>query len=140
MNDVIYHLRTMNPLRLATYLLHTFILYGSMFYISLYTSALSILGAKAKFIVTPKTGSRVSLVRAVRENYRELVFAGVLLAVSADLDRSVLPVLLIALPSTLSVYLTRLSNPARQYRLAQLLQLVSQGFTQGAVRLSSWLF
>ena len=139
-NDVIYHVRKMNPLHLAFYLLHTFMLYGSMFFISLYTSALSILGAKAKFIVTPKTGGHVSLGHALIENYREITFAAVLLVVSADLDRSVLPVLLIAIPSFLSVYLARMSNKARGSRRSALPQLFSRSLIQGAARLSSWLF
>lgn len=139
-NDVIYHCRKISVAHLVNYLVHTFMLYGSMFFISLYTSTLSILGAKATFIVTPKTGSQVTIAQAIRENYRELVFAASLLAVSMALDKSVLPVILIAVPSVLSVYLTQMSNKARRHWPAILPGLVTRGLLLSASRLSAWLF
>lgn len=109
LNDIFFHWRKINPFRLAWYLLHTFLLYGSMFFISLMSSMKSIFG-KSVFLVTPKDQTHVSIGEAFRANKGEILFAGVLFAISVVLDKSPLPTLLIVVPCLLSVYLALISN------------------------------
>ncbi len=109
LNDIFFHWRKINPFRLAWYLLHTFLLYGSMFFISLMSSMESIFG-KSVFLVTPKDQTHVSLGEAFRANKGEILFAGVLFAISVTLDKSPLPTLLIVVPCLLSIYLALISN------------------------------
>jgi cellulose synthase/poly-beta-1,6-N-acetylglucosamine synthase-like glycosyltransferase len=110
LNDIVYHNKREKIGQLMVYLLSTFILYGSMFYISLIASLKSILGAKAYFHVTPKVSSRVSFFEAIVFNRNELFFALTLIYVSIVMVESILPILMIAAPSILSVYLSILSN------------------------------
>jgi len=110
-NDIVFYWRRITPAQLCWYLLNTFILYGSMFFISLYASLRGMLGVKATFVVTPKESERVGLLAAVGHSRRELVFAAALLALATLTTGTPLPVLLIALPSILSIYLTLLAAP-----------------------------
>jgi hypothetical protein len=108
-NDIVFYWRRSTPFELGWYLLNTFVLYGSMFFVSLYASLRGMLGVKATFVVTPKETERVGLLSAVRHNQRELAFAAAILAVATITTGTPLPVLLIALPGILSVYLTLLT-------------------------------
>lgn len=118
LNDIIYHGRRISSPALAWYLLNTFILYGSMFFVSLYASIRGMLGVKATFVVTPKESERVNLGSAILHNWREICFAAALVTIATLTTRSPLPVVMIAAPSVLSVYLTlmtatKLRRPAR---------------------------
>jgi cellulose synthase/poly-beta-1,6-N-acetylglucosamine synthase-like glycosyltransferase len=113
LNDVIYHWRRMSRLRLAWYLMHTMLLYGSMLYISFRASLTSAFG-RSVFVVTPKEDIRVGWRRAVLANRQELIFGVLLLTVSIILTGGPLPVLLIAVPALLCSYLTVRHNPKRK--------------------------
>ena len=110
LNDIVHHSKLMTRPALLKYLVHTFALYGSMFFVSLYASLRGILGAKAVFLVTPKESESVSFWSAVGHNRRELIFATTLLTISAWTTHSPLPVLMIVIPSILSVHLTLMTS------------------------------
>jgi cellulose synthase/poly-beta-1,6-N-acetylglucosamine synthase-like glycosyltransferase len=109
LNDLLTYRRTLSAPRLAWYALNTFILYGSMLFISLVSSLKALFGSSV-FLVTPKSQAWVSWQGAVRANRGELGFGLVLLAIALTLDRSPFPVLLIVTPSLLSVYLSVFAN------------------------------
>lgn len=111
LNDVIFHFRRMPKLRLASYLLHTILLYGSMLFISFRASVTSAFG-KSVFVVTPKEDQRITLRQALVANRAEIIFGVVLTAVSIYLTGSPLPVLLIAVPAILCSYLALKHNTA----------------------------
>lgn len=111
LNDIIFYARKKSPLALAWYVLHSMLLYGSMFFISLRSSIKSVFG-KSVFIVTPKDAQRLSLGRAITANRAELLFGVAVLGISVLVNKSPLPTLLIAIPGLLSVYLSLLSNKA----------------------------
>jgi cellulose synthase/poly-beta-1,6-N-acetylglucosamine synthase-like glycosyltransferase len=104
LNDIIFHWRRMPRLRLAWYLLHTVLLYGSMLYISFRASVTSAFG-KSVFVVTPKEDTRTSWRQALVANRHEIAFGTLLLATSVLLTGSPLPVLLIAVPAICCSYL-----------------------------------
>ncbi|HWZ65852.1 MAG TPA: glycosyltransferase family 2 protein [Patescibacteria group bacterium] len=108
-NDIIYLFNKKNPLQLAWYLVHTVFLYGSMFFISLMSSAKSIFG-KSTFLVTPKEQSAISIKYALTSNWGEIMFSVLLLGISVVCDGSPLPTLMIVIPGFFSVYLTLMSN------------------------------
>jgi len=109
LNDIITYRKTLKPWTMAWYLLHTVLLYGSMLYISLVASTKSLFG-KSVFVVTPKEASNVSFLDAVKGNKGELMFAAGLISVTWILNDSILPVLLIVVPSILSVYMAMVAN------------------------------
>ena len=109
-NDFITYFRRIPLLRLLSYMFHTFMLYGSMLFVSLKASVLGMLGRKAVFIVTPKESEDMTLKGAIYQNKDELIFAFVLTAISEYFHHSLLPVVLIVVPAILSVYLTMYSN------------------------------
>lgn len=104
LNDIVFHWRSMPKRRLLWYTLHTVLLYGSMLFISIRSSLTSAFG-KSVFLVTPKEDQRVSVRQALVANRAETVFGLALIAVSAVLVGSVLPVLLIAVPAVFGTYL-----------------------------------
>ena len=109
-NDFVTYLRKIPFLRLLQYMFCTFILYGSMLFISLKASLLGMLGKKAVFLVTPKDTMLITFLEAIKQNKNELLFAAVLMAASEYFHHSLLPVVLIAVPAILSIYLTMYSN------------------------------
>jgi len=111
LNDVIFHFRSMPKLRLAWYLLHTILLYGSMLFISFRASVTSAFG-KSVFVVTPKEDQRITLRQALVANRAEITFGVLLTAVSVYLTGSALPVVLIAVPAVLCFYLALKHNTA----------------------------
>lgn len=113
MNDIIYYSTRLNPVKLLFYIVTSFLLYGSMFYVSLESSVKSLLGKKAYFLVTPKNSKKISLLEAVIGNYKEILFAIILIAISMAMMGNPLPVILIAVPSMLSPILTLYSNYGR---------------------------
>jgi cellulose synthase/poly-beta-1,6-N-acetylglucosamine synthase-like glycosyltransferase len=111
LNDVIFHFRRMPKLRLASYLGHAILLYGSMLFISFRASVTSAFG-KSVFVVTPKEDQRITLRQALVANRAEIIFGLVLTAVSIYLTGSALPVLLIAVPAVFCFYLALKHNKA----------------------------
>src|SRR6185312_8690415 len=111
LNDVLFHAGRMPVHRLAWYLAHSVLLYGSMFYISLQASLRSVLKGSV-FHVTPKVGQGVSFRETLRLNRAELLFGLVLGAIACLLTGSILPVALLVAPAFFSVYLARTHNTA----------------------------
>jgi cellulose synthase/poly-beta-1,6-N-acetylglucosamine synthase-like glycosyltransferase len=109
LNDILYHARKVTPRHLGKYLLHSMLLYGSLCCVTLKASLVASFG-RAVFYVTPKHSRHVSLPNAIRLNYQEIIFALGLCAISLLVNSSLLPVILIAIPAVMSVYLTRLAN------------------------------
>ncbi len=109
LNDIIYYHRKMKSWRLLAYCLFVLSLYGSMFFISLRASFLSLFG-KSVFLVTPKSVETISSWQAVKANVGELAFAFVLSALSIGLNQSLFPVLLLVIPALHSIPLTLMSN------------------------------
>lgn len=109
LNDIIFHFRRMPKRALLSYLLHSVVLYGSMFFVSLRSSVTSAFG-KSVFLVTPKTSDKVSLREAFRSTRGEIAFGIVLALISYLLTHSVLPVALIVLPALFCFFLARKHN------------------------------
>ncbi|WP_216764111.1 glycosyltransferase family 2 protein [Schaalia sp. 19OD2882] len=110
LNDIIWHTRSLGFLGLLKYLLSAVLLYGSMFYVSLESSFLSLFGKKAVFLVTPKDTRRIGFLESLRFNVKELLFGIVLSTISWVMMGSVLPVLLLVVPAMLSPLMTMYSN------------------------------
>jgi cellulose synthase/poly-beta-1,6-N-acetylglucosamine synthase-like glycosyltransferase len=109
LNDLIFYSMKRNPFKMFGYAFCLILLYGSLFYISFKSSFLALFRT-AQFVVTPKTSEYISVLNAVIFNRGEIVFSCILMSISFGLMHSILPVVLIAVPSFASVYLTRLSN------------------------------
>ncbi len=109
-NDFISWYTKIKKAEFIRYMFLTFMLYGSMLYQSIKASFLALIGKKAVFIVTPKTTSRVNLKNAIKANFEEIIFAIAIAMISLFFKNSILPVILIILPSLSSVYLTIYSN------------------------------
>jgi cellulose synthase/poly-beta-1,6-N-acetylglucosamine synthase-like glycosyltransferase len=109
LNDILFHFRRMSKPALLSYLLHSVVLYGSMFFVSLRSSVTSAFG-KSVFLVTPKSSGKVSVREALRATRGEIAFGVVLAAVSYWLTDSVLPVALIVFPALCCVFLARKHN------------------------------
>jgi len=109
LNDIIFHFRRMPKWQLLSYLAHSVVLYGSMFFVSLRSSVTSAFG-KSVFLVTPKTSGKVTVREALRATRGEIAFGIVLAAISYLLTNSVLPVALIVLPALFCVFLARKHN------------------------------
>ena len=110
LNDFITWAFRLHPLRTLIYTLSVVVLYGSMLTTSLVSATLGIFGKKAKFIVTPKSSKEISLLFALRFQWKELLFSTLLLMVSLLFQRGVLPVVLIVLTGYASVALLFFSN------------------------------
>lgn len=109
-NDFITYIGKVPFWRLSQYMFCTFVLYGSMLFVSLKASLLGMLGKKAVFLVTPKDTTQITLLEAIKQNKDELVFAAILTIISEYFHHSFLPVALIVIPAILSLYLTMYSN------------------------------
>jgi cellulose synthase/poly-beta-1,6-N-acetylglucosamine synthase-like glycosyltransferase len=112
LNDIVFLSRRMSARELLSYLGHSMVLYGSMFFVSLRSSITSAFGGSV-FLVTPKEAERTSWRQALRANRGEIAFGLTLGAVSVALTGSVLPVLLIILPALLCWFLAVKHNGAR---------------------------
>jgi cellulose synthase/poly-beta-1,6-N-acetylglucosamine synthase-like glycosyltransferase len=109
LNDVLFHYRRISRTALLSYLLHSIVLYGSMFFISLRSSVTSAFG-KSVFVVTPKGDESTSVRQALRATRSEIIFGCVLAAVSLYLTSSVLPVALIVCPALFCFFLALKHN------------------------------
>ena len=110
LNDFITWIFRINPLRFITYFILVIILYGSMLTTSLISAILGTFGKKAKFIVTPKSSEKITFLKALRFQIKEIIFSSVLLGVSLIFTKSVFPVILIVGTGYLSFFLSFLSN------------------------------
>ncbi|WP_165001199.1 glycosyltransferase family 2 protein [Mycoplasmopsis bovigenitalium] len=110
LNDIIYWIFRMNIFKFILYLFSTVVLYGSMLTISLLTSFLVLVGKKAKFVVTPKKTSKYKFFDIFRYQWKELLFAVAISAISYIFLKSVLPVILIVLTAILPIFLIFFSN------------------------------
>ena len=111
LNDVAFHYRRIPKTALLSYLLHSIVLYGSMFFISLRSSVTSAFG-KSVFVVTPKGDERTSMGQALRATRGEIAFGVGLAALSLYLTSSVLPVVLIVCPALFCFFLALKHNRA----------------------------
>ena len=109
-NDIIFYSRKINIFQLIFYLFTSFMLFGSMFYVSLVSSFKSIFGKKAVFLVTPKNTRKITALEALKLNYKEIIFACTLMMISFLTSGNILPVILIVIPSLFSPVLTLYSN------------------------------
>ena len=109
-NDAITWFRKIRIIHLLEYMLMTFILYGSMLFVSIKASFFGLIGRKAVFLVTPKEQQNTSFREALLQNREEIIFACILISISLLFCHSILPVLLIIIPAFLSVYLAMYSN------------------------------
>lgn len=121
LNDFITWIGRINFFRFVLYFICVIVLYGSMLYVSFVSSILGLFGKKAKFIVTPKDSKKMTLLYALRCQWKEIVFALVLLGISIWLDHSALPVILISGTSILSLILIFFSN--KKYSLEETLKI-----------------
>ena len=110
LNDIFCWIFRLNIFRFLWYFFCVIILYGSMLTTSLISALLGMFGKKAKFIVTPKTSSKMTLGFALKFQWKEIVFSTILLLISIFLCKSVLPVILIILTGYLSIILVFFSN------------------------------
>jgi len=91
--------------RLVSYLLHSSILFGSMFFVSLFACVRTMFKG-SHFNVTPKNPGSTSLKTAVARNVAELA-AGLVLAVIVEVTAgSVFPVVLLIIPVIFIIYLS----------------------------------
>ncbi len=109
LNDMVTYAGKKKTSILLLYLFYTLLLYGSMFYVSFKSSLISLFG-KAVFLVTPKAKEHVTLKKSFRANMEEILFAVALCLVCYLINRTIMSVILIAVPSLMSVYLSMLSN------------------------------
>jgi len=109
-NDLVHRIGRPGRRDLVAYTAVSFLLYGSTFYLTLSMTLRGIFGGRARFVVTPKRGARTSLAAAIRANHRELLFSLALVVLALVTVGTPLPVLMIIVPSYLTVYLSLLGN------------------------------
>ncbi len=109
LNDVIFYGKKVRPHRLAWYLLHTILLYGSMLFTSLRASIKSAFG-KSIFLVTPKDHNHLSKPEAFRANTGEIAFGIGILVIAFIFNQTILSTIIIAIPALFSVYLALMAN------------------------------
>jgi cellulose synthase/poly-beta-1,6-N-acetylglucosamine synthase-like glycosyltransferase len=109
LNDIIFYGGKIRPHRLAWYLLHTVLLYGSMLFTSLRASIKSAFG-KSIFLVTPKDHNHLSRREALWANKGEIGFGIAVLAVAYAFNQTILSTIIIAIPALFSVYLALMAN------------------------------
>lgn len=130
LNDVFTWLFRINLFRFLFYLLCVVVLYGSMLFTSLVSALLGMFGKKAKFIVTPKDSQKMGFLRALRIQWKELLFSTVLVAVSLVFVRTFLPVVLIAVTGYLSFALLFFAN--KKYSAEQTRRIDARTFAVSA--------
>ncbi len=108
LNDLIYFFRKIDPLGYLRYFLGSIALYGSLYFISFW-AALKALFGQAVFLVTPKVASEIGIAQSFWKNRSEIIFATVLFSISYMIDQP-WSVILIVIPSYLSLFLGLLSN------------------------------
>lgn len=114
-NDMVYVIGKYSILKSITYLFSSFLLYGSLYWISFYGASKSWLGFKPKFIVTPKESGNYRFIQVLKGNIQEILFSFILISTSVYFTKSLLPVILIVFPSLSGVYLTKLSKDSKKH-------------------------
>lgn len=104
LNDIVTLRKQLNRRELLNFLLHSTLLYGSMYYVSLRSSLKSAFG-KSIFHVTPKSTSQIGFREAIRLSSGELMFGVFLSMLSIVFAGSILPVLLLVVPAIWTIYL-----------------------------------
>ncbi|MGM0239385.1 glycosyltransferase [Enterococcus sp. AZ103] len=107
-NDMVYLLGRYPILKSLGYLFSAFLLYGSLYWISFYGATKAWIGIKPKFIVTPKENQQYLLLETIKGNIQEIIFSFGLVILSVWFTKSLLPIILIVLPSLSGIYLTSL--------------------------------
>lgn len=107
-NDMIFLLDKISTFTYVRYLFESFLLYGSLYWLSLYGATKALFGIKPKFIITPKKEQEYFLYEMVLGNIQEIIFSFVLIIISIFFTHSLLPVILIVVPSLSGIYLTSL--------------------------------
>lgn len=107
-NDSVYLMGKMTPFKYIRYLFSSFLLYGSLYWLSFYGATRAWFGKKATFVVTPKKEESYTLFELIKGNIPEIVFSITLLIISLTFTKSFLPVILIIIPSLSGVYLASL--------------------------------
>jgi len=107
-NDMIFLAKKLKPFQYIRYMLSSFLLYGSLYWLSLYGATKVWLGIKPKFIVTPKTEQKYSVGEIIIGNIQEIIFSFILISISLIFTHSFLPIVLIVIPSLSTIYLTLL--------------------------------
>lgn len=123
LNDFIVWTTKFNPLRNLAYFFGVIVLYGSMLTTSLISALLGMCGKKAKFIVTPKTATKITFWQAVKFQKNEILFSSLLLTIGLIMH-NVLSVILIISTGYLSLFLLFLSN--RTYNETQIQKIDAQ--------------
>ncbi|GLB47465.1 hypothetical protein WR164_14440 [Philodulcilactobacillus myokoensis] len=110
-NDMIYNFgNRLNFFKQLKYNINSLLLYGSMYYASISSSVLYLMGRKPKFIVTPKADRKYTVWQAIYFNIKDLIFGVFLLLISFTFDKSLAPVALIITPIFAEPYLTLISG------------------------------
>lgn len=113
LNDILSLRKTMRADHLGSYLFHTVLLFGSMFFTGLRASSKSLFGSSV-FLVTPKQGTRLTWRQTLHSNWPDLLFALALTGACLWFTHSVLPVLLISVPAAAALYLARMHMRGHQ--------------------------
>lgn len=111
LNDIIYLHDKMPFHKYIQYLISSFFLYGSLYWLSLYGATKVWMGIKPKFIVTPKEEQAYTFAEIIKGNIQEILFSIFLIITSIYFTQSLLPVILIVIPSLSSIYLTKMYKP-----------------------------
>lgn len=99
MNDIAYFTRFKHLFHFLFYWFSSFLMYGSLFFLSLTTYIKSLAGVKARFIVTPKSSKQLNFFDALWLSRGELFYGVILTIVSLLFTHSVSSVILIIVPA-----------------------------------------
>ena len=110
LNDFITWAFRLNPFRTLLYTVMVIVLYGSMLTTSLISAFLGMVGKKAKFIVTPKSSTKMNLTFALKAQWKEFVFSTILMVISIMFQGGILPIVLISFTGYISLFLVFFSN------------------------------
>ena len=108
LNDIITFWR-MKKGALVSYLFHSTLLFGSMYWVSLRASLKSMFGGST-FLRTPKDTTHVTFRETMRMNFSAILFAAMLAGTVILAAKSILPVILLTLPLMATPYLTTMNQ------------------------------
>ncbi len=101
-NDIIYFLRFKHFFKFIFYWIFSFLLYGSLFFLSFTTYIKALLGVKARFIVTPKEAKDLNIFDAIKLSKGEIFYATMLSIISLIFTHNLGFVILIIIPAYMS--------------------------------------
>ncbi|WP_265456104.1 glycosyltransferase family 2 protein [Enterococcus sp. HY326] len=105
LNDIAYFARVRFIFHFLVYWFASFLMYGSLFFLSVTTYVKSLFVAKAKFIVTPKIAKDLTMMDALWLSKGELMYGIALSLTSLFFTHSLIPVILIIIPAFSSPFL-----------------------------------